>query len=266
MLAHKIISNQACSMTIAFLSGIMVSILLEGLEVGKVFLGTIVNALAVIVGGFVGFLLKKGIQERFSNIIMSGLALCVILIGMSGALKVDNMLLCVISIVVGGVIGELIDIDKQLKKLGDGIERKLNGKAGKVSEGFVAASLLYCIGAMAIVGSLESGLNGNHTVLFTKSILDGVSAVVLSSTMGIGVVLSSVSVFLYQGIITAASSFLKSILVDSVINNMTAVGSLMIIAIGLNMLGITKIKVANLLPGVLIPVIYGLIANITGLL
>lgn len=225
-------------------------------------LGTIVNALAIVVGGVAGFCLKKGIRERFNNIIMSGIALCVMLIGISGALKVKNMLLCIISIVIGAVIGELIDIDRLLKKLGDGIEGKLNGKAGKVSEGFVAASLLFCVGAMAIMGSLESGLTGNNKILFAKSILDGVSSAVLSSSMGFGVVLSSVSVFLYQGAITLASSLLKGVLVGSVVDDMTAVGSLLIIAIGMNMLGITKIKVANLLPAVFIPMIY---QAITGL-
>lgn len=224
-------------------------------------LGTIVNTAAIIAGSFVGILFKNGVKERFNNIVMSGLALCILLIGISGALKVNNMLLVILSIVIGGILGELIDIDRRLKALGDRIELKLKGRGGRISEGFVAASLLYCVGAMAIVGSLESGLNNNHEILFTKSILDGVSAVLLTSSLGAGVALSGVSVFIYQGIITVAATFLSGVLTTSVVNDVTAVGSLLIIALGLNMLGSTKVKVANLLPGIFIPIIYQFIVN-----
>lgn len=223
-------------------------------------LGSIVNAAAIICGGIIGFMLKNGIDERFNVSIMNGLALCILLIGISGALKVNNMLLVIISIVIGSIIGEALDIDKALNEFGNKIERALKNKGGKISEGFVAATLLYCIGAMAIVGSLKSGLEGNHEILFTKSILDGVSSIILTSSLGIGVILSSVPVFLYQGTITLASFFIKDLLTDAVIGNMTAVGSLLIIGLGLNMLGSTKIKVANLLPGIFIPIIYQLIS------
>ncbi|TDT61084.1 DUF554 domain-containing protein [Fonticella tunisiensis] len=222
-------------------------------------LGTIVNALSIFFGSLIGFLLRGGIPEKINNTIMQGLALCVMLIGASGALKFDNLLLAILSVVIGAIIGEVIDIDERLKRLGDNIERNLKGRGGKVSEGFVSASLLFCVGAMAVVGSLESGLKGNHEILFAKSILDGVSSIVFTSSMGIGVALSSISVFIYQGIITIASSFLKDILVSNVIADMTAAGSLLIIGIGLNMMGIGKIKVANLLPAVFIPVIYHII-------
>ncbi|WML33871.1 DUF554 domain-containing protein [Clostridium sp. OS1-26] len=225
-------------------------------------LGTIVNFSAIIVGSLIGLLVKGGVPEKISNTIMQGLALCVIYIGISGAIKGSNVMLIIISSVIGGFIGELIDIDNLLKKLGDKIENKFKGKGIKISEGFVTASLLFCVGSMAIVGSLESGLQGNNKILFAKSMLDGVASIIFSSTLGVGVMLSSVSVLLYQGIITIAASGLKTILIQSVITDMTAIGSLLIMGIGFNTLGISKIKVANLLPAVFIPIFYQLILNL----
>jgi uncharacterized protein len=219
-------------------------------------LGTIVNFFAIILGGFVGFLLKGGIPKKVSDTVMHGLSLCVLFIGISGSLKATNGLLVIFSIAIGAVIGELIDIDNLFKRLGDYIECKFKGKFGKVSEGFVSASLLYCVGAMAILGSLESGLTGKHEILFSKSILDGVSSIIFASTLGIGVLFSSLSVLVYQGIITMGAFVLSPLLVTEVVHNMDATGSLLIIGLGLNMLNITKIKVANLLPAVFIPIIY----------
>lgn len=225
-------------------------------------LGTIVNFSAIIVGSLIGLLVKGGVPEKISNTIMHGLALCVIYIGISGAIKGSNVMLIIISFVIGGFIGELVDIDNLLKKLGDKIENKFKGRGIKISEGFVTASLLFCVGSMAIVGSLESGLQGNNKILFAKSMLDGVASIIFSSTLGIGVMLSSVSVLLYQGVITIAASGLKAILIQSVITDMTAIGSLLIMGIGFNMLGMSKIKVANLLPAVFIPIFYQFILNL----
>jgi uncharacterized membrane protein YqgA involved in biofilm formation len=219
-------------------------------------LGTIVNSLAIIGGSLVGFIFKGGIPERVNDTVMKGLALCILIIGVMGAVKTSDMLLVICSVVIGGIIGELINIDKGLKKLGDYIETKLNGRGGKISEGFVTASLVYCVGAMAIVGSLESGLKGDHGILYTKAMLDGISSVMFTSTLGIGVALSAVSVFLYQGLITLAASSLQGILTTQVITEVSAVGSLLIMGLGFNMMGAAKIKVANLLPGILIPIIY----------
>lgn len=227
-----------------------------------IFTGTIVNVLAIIVGSIVGIMLKKGMPDRIKDTIMNGLALCVLLIGITGVIKVNNMMLVILSVVIGAVIGELIDLDKRIQKFGDKVEAKFKGKGGSISEGFVTASLLFCVGAMAIVGSLESGLTGNHKTLFAKAMLDGVSSIVFASSLGIGVCLSAVSVFIYQGTITLCASFLKGVLVQSVICDMTAVGSLLIIGLSLNVLKVTKIKVANLLPAVIIPIIYQLIINI----
>jgi uncharacterized membrane protein YqgA involved in biofilm formation len=224
-------------------------------------LGTIVNALAIIGGSIVGFLFKGGIPERINDTVMKGLALCILIIGVTGAVKSQNMLLVICSIVIGGVIGELFDIDKALKRLGNAIETKLNGRGGSISEGFVTASLVYCVGAMAIVGSLESGLKGNHSILFTKAMLDGISSIMFTSTLGIGVALSSVSVFLYQGAITMGSSFLQGILTTAVVTEISAVGSILIMGLGFNMMGSAKIKVANMLPAVIVPIMYFLIVK-----
>lgn len=229
-------------------------------------LGTIVNALAVIGGCIIGLIVKGRLTEKISNTIMSGLALCVLYIGISGALKGEDTLLLIICIAVGALIGEIIDIDKRLNNLGDYIEKKINSKkkdkkADKISisEGFVTSSLLFCVGAMAVVGSLESGLQGNHTTLFAKSVLDGVSSIIFTSSLGIGVMLSSVAILVYQGSITLLAGCLSSVLTDSVISNMSAIGSLLIMGLGTNMLGASKIKVANLLPAIFLPILIDII-------
>jgi uncharacterized membrane protein YqgA involved in biofilm formation len=219
-------------------------------------LGTIVNALAIIGGSITGYVLRGGIPERVNETLMKGLGLCVLIIGIQNALVSNSLLLIIFSIVIGALIGEAVDIDKQLQKLGNYIESKLRGRGGKVSEGFVTTSLIYCVGAMAVTGSLESGLMGNHKTLFAKSIIDGISAIVFTTSMGIGVMFSAVSVFIYQGTITIAASLLKQILTATAVNDMMSVGGLLIIGISLNMMGITKIKVANLLPSIFIPLVY----------
>ena len=220
-------------------------------------LGTIVNALAVIVGTFVGLLLKKGLPEKISDVVMKGVALCVLYIGISSSLAGTNALIAIISIVVGAVIGSLLDIDRRLNSLGELGERTLSKGDGKTSiaEGFVSASLLFCVGSMAIVGSIQSGLTGNHEMIYTKSMLDGISAIIFASTLGAGVFLSAIAVFVYQGIIVLCAQWVQPFLSDYVVAEMTCVGGLLIIALALNMLGITKLKTANYLPAVFIPII-----------
>ncbi len=220
-------------------------------------LGTLVNALAVIVGAFVGLLLKRGIPEKISDVVMKGVALCVLYIGISGSLKGTNTLIAIISIVIGAVIGSLLDIDRRLNSLGELAERKLSKGDGKTSiaEGFVSASLLFCVGSMAIVGSIQSGLTGNHEMIYTKSMLDGISAIIFTSTLGAGVFLSAIAVIVYQGAIVLCAQWVQPFLSDYAVAEMTCVGSLLIIALALNMLGITKLKTANYLPAVFIPII-----------
>lgn len=228
-------------------------------------IGTIVNALAIIGGCLAGLVVKGKLTEKISSTIMNGLALCVLYIGISGALKGNDTLQMIICITVGALIGEIIDFDKRLNDLGTIIEKKINGKKKNkandkisISEGFVTSSLLFCVGAMAVVGSLESGLNGSNTTLFAKSMLDGVSSIIFTSSLGVGVMLSSIAVFIYQGSISLLAGCLSSLLTEGVISNMSAVGSLLIVGLGFNMLGATKIKVANLLPAIFIPIIFGI--------
>lgn len=223
-------------------------------------MGTLVNCLTIIGGCIIGLCIKGKVNEKVSTTVMNGLGLCTLYIGVSGALKCEEPIQLIVSMAVGALIGELIDIDKWLIKLGDYFENKFKKKDDKVSisEGFVTSSLLFCVGAMAIVGSLESGLNGNNTTLYAKSVLDGVSSIIFSSTLGIGVFLSVFTVLIYQGSITLTASMLSGILSTSVITNMSVVGSVIIIGLGLNILGMTKIKVANLLPAIFIPIIFGL--------
>lgn len=228
-------------------------------------LGVIVNSIAIIVGGVVGLIINKGIPERLNKSIMDGLALVIIYMGVSGALKGDNPLYVVISMSIGAFIGELIDLDKLLNKFGEFIDKKLtknkeseSNEENKLSRGFVSASLLFCVGAMAVVGSIQSGLSSDYSTLFAKSVLDGVSSIFFAASMGIGVILASAAVFIYEGVITLGAGALSSILSDPVINYMTCVGSLLIMAMGLNMLKICNIKVANLLPTMFIPIIFGI--------
>jgi uncharacterized membrane protein YqgA involved in biofilm formation len=219
--------------------------------------GTIVNALAIAAGSILGVSFKGGIPKKYNTTVMQSMALAVILIGLKSAFQTNNILLLIFSLAIGSVLGELLRIEDLLEKLGKWLERKFSRQgSGGISEGFVTASLIYCVGSMAIIGSLESGLTGNHQTLLAKSVIDGVSSVVFASSLGIGVLFSSVSVFLYQGFITISSSFMKDLLTPSVTSEMSAVGGLLIAAIGINMLELTKIKVGNMLPSIIIPLVY----------
>ncbi len=219
--------------------------------------GTIVNALGVLGGTAVGLLLGKLIPERLSDAITKGIALCVLYIGISGTLADENTLVMIISMVLGVLVGELLRLDDRLNALGAAIERRFaaHGVKGRVSEGFITASLLFCVGAMSIVGALDSGLTGNHETLYAKTVLDTVTSVVYASTLGFGVALSAIPVLLYQGLIALGASLLAPVLTDPVINEMKAVGSLLIVALGLNMLGLTKIKVMNYVPAMFFPIL-----------
>lgn len=231
-------------------------------------LGTIVNALAIVAGCLVGLIVKGRLTEKMGSTIMKGLGLCTIYIGISGVLKGNDTLQIIICIALGGLIGEILDLDIKLNNLGEFIESKLNkhtknNKKDKVSiaEGFVTSSLLFCVGAMAVVGSLESGLQGNHTTLFAKSVLDGVSSIIFTSTLGIGVILSSITILIYQGAITLLAGFAATILTDTVITSMSAIGSLLILGLGLNIVGATEIKVANLLPAIFLPILFDIVTK-----
>ena len=213
--------------------------------------GAIINAAAIIAGGVLGLIFKGKISEKISETVTRAIGLCICVIGLSGALGGDIMLL-VASLVLGSLTGELLDIDGRLNKLGAFLQKKLSRDSNSsFAEGFVTATLLFCVGAMAVVGSIESGLSNDQSVIITKSILDGTTSMVFASSLGLGVLFSFAPVFIYQGLIEFFAGFLQNLLTHELITQISAAGSVMILGIGLNMTAKTKIKVANLLPGLI---------------
>lgn len=226
--------------------------------------GVLVNTGTVILGSLIGLLLKKGIPEKVSKAVMTAIGLCTLYIGIDGALSGSNTLVLIVSMVFGTIVGTLIDIDAGINKVGLYIENKMkkDGKGSSVGEGFMTGSLLFCIGAMTIVGSLNSGLSGDNTLIYTKSVLDLISSCMLASTLGIGVLFSAIFVFVYQGGLVLLAGLLQNVLTDeALIAEITCAGSVMIVALGLNLIGITKIKVANFLPALLfVPLFFWLLS------
>lgn len=216
------------------------------------FLGAFVNTLTVILGSVVGLVLKKQIPEKLTNAVMTTIGLCTIAIGIGGIIKGQNQLVMIISLVLGTIVGTLVDLDGKISKLGEKLQSKnktSNNQNTTFSQGFVAASLLFCVGAMTIVGSMNAGISGDNQMLYTKSVLDLISSIMLAASLGIGVLFSSAFVLVFQGALVALSMVLGSFLNDFAIAELICAGSVMITALGLNLIGVTKIKVANLLPG-----------------
>jgi uncharacterized membrane protein YqgA involved in biofilm formation len=216
--------------------------------------GTVVNVVAIFLGCSAGFILKSKFPEKIEKIIMQALGLASLLIGMQMAIKADNILLVIFSLVIGGVIGEIIDIEAGLERFGERIKRKFksDNTSERFVEGFLTASLLYCVGSMAIMGAIKEGLSGDPDILYAKSLLDGVTSIAFTAAMGIGVLFSAIPVFLYQGGITLLARTIKDFLSPEIINEMTVVGGILIWGIGFGLLGIKKIKVGNLLPAILV--------------
>lgn len=226
-------------------------------------LGVWVNFATVIVGGLLGTLLRGGIKEKFSKTINVGLGLCVLLIGMSGALETQNVMMVIISIVIGAILGEWLRIEDGLDHLGDWAQKRFSKGDSGFATGFVNATLLFSVGSMAVVGSLEAGLANDPDTLMAKAMLDGVSAVIFASNFGIGVVFATIPMTIYQGGIALLSGVLAPFLTDELIREMSSVGSILIIALSFNMLNLTKerIRVGNLLPAILVPCVYLPVAN-----
>lgn len=230
-------------------------------------IGTLINVVLILAGTALGMLLRKGIPDRVKDAVMMGMGLCVMLIGVNGAIKTGDTLCVIVCVALGAMIGAALDLEKQLDRLGKFAETKLGGQGNgnSISQGFVTASLVYCVGAMAIVGAIDSGIRGDHTTLIAKGIIDGVTAIIFTSTMGIGVGLSAVAVFVYQGAIALLATWLAPVLSDTIINEMGAVGSLLVIGIGFNMLYSDKhIPVGNLLPAIFLPMLYLPLAGLFG--
>lgn len=214
-------------------------------------IGVLVNVATVLLGSTIGLIFKKGISKKYSDAVMVGIGFCTVMIGIQGVLKGENQLVAIISMVIGALAGTALDIDGKLSQAGNAISRKLKktqGDKASVAQGFVTASLLFCVGAMTIIGSLESGLKGDHTTIFTKSILDLFSSCMLSASLGIGVIFAAFFVLVFQGGLVLAAGVLEPLLSESAVAEITCVGSLMILALGLNLTGLGKFKVANYFP------------------
>ena len=216
-------------------------------------LGTIVNAAAIIAGGLLGLLFRGGIPEKYNRTIMNAISLAVLVIGIKGAMKSDDLLVVIFSLALGSLTGELMRIEERLESLGKALERRFAKNDGGFYQGFITSTLLFCVGSMAIVGSLESGLTGNHQTLFAKSALDGITSIILGSTFGVGIIFSAGPIFLYQGFITMAAVVVKPFLTPEVVTQMSSVGGVLIMAIGFNLLGTSKIRIGSMLPAVFLP-------------
>lgn len=219
--------------------------------------GAAINFILVLIGSLIGLLFKKGIPEKIKNALFIGMALCVLLIGIDGMLEEKyNIIVVIISIALGAVIGELIDIDKWVNKFAKKIENKISkDNNSKIAEGFVAATLLFCVGAMTVVGSINSGISGDNATLYSKSLIDCIAAIPLTATYGFGVMFSSVAVLVIEGSLTLFAVFLSPVLTQEIIAHMSTIGSMLIVALSLNMLGITKIKVMNYIPAIFLPIL-----------
>lgn len=215
-------------------------------------LGSVVNAAVVVAGSLVGALGLRGISDRTRRTTTSAMGLAVVLIGTNMALKTADVFIVILSLVAGGIIGENLRIEERLAGIGRTLEARFPQEGGDFTRGFVTATLIYCVGAMSVMGAVEEGLTGRRDILYAKSLLDGVTSVILSSTMGIGVMFSAIPVLVYQGSISLAAQAAQRFLTEAAVREITATGGLMILGIGMNMLDVTTIPVGNLLPGLAI--------------
>ena len=233
-------------------------------------LGVIANTITVLIGSLLGLLLRRGIPEKVSGAIMQAIGLCSIFIGISGAMAGENTLVLILSMALGTMLGTWTDMDGHFSRAVERVEEKFRRGGGKTSlaEGFIAASLLFCVGGMTIVGCLQAGLSGDNSTILTKSIMDLISSFVFAATLGLGVVFSAGFVFVFQGAIVLAAQLIEPLLSDAVIAEISCCGSVIIVALGLNLIGITKLKIMNFLPAIFLPIalcpLYDLVAGWLG--
>ena len=220
-------------------------------------MGVIINVIAIVIGTMIGLFLKRGMSEKMSSHIMQGLALITFIIGLKGALVDQDMILLIVSISLGGYLGEMMQLEENIRKFAEWVQDKLSkeGAQNQLAEGFVSAVLIFCVGAMAVMGSLEAGLRDNQQILITKAIIDGIASIILTTTKGAGVMLSALAILLYEGGIMVLAQFVAPYLSESIVYSMSAVGSLLLVALGLNLLELTKIKVMNFLPAIFLPIV-----------
>ncbi|MBT8762861.1 DUF554 domain-containing protein [Desulfohalobiaceae bacterium Ax17] len=215
-------------------------------------LGTIINILAVILGSLIGLCLKSHISPKIHQRVFQGIGLTTLLIGMQMALKVENLLLLIFSILLGAITGEAIDLEKHLDNLANRLKKKLGSQSSTFTQGLITAFLIFCIGSLTILGALDEGIRGDHTLLLTKSTLDGFTSIALSATYGLGVMFSVIPMLIYQGGITLLAGQFQSLFTPVLINQLTAVGGILILGLGLNLLEIKQIKITNMLPALVI--------------
>jgi uncharacterized membrane protein YqgA involved in biofilm formation len=226
-------------------------------------MGTVINVVTVIAGGTLGTLLGERLPSRIRHIVMQGVGLVTLAVGMSMAITTENFLLVLLSIVIGGILGEWWRLEERLDEAGKWLEAKASRFSflarGEFTKGFVTASLVFCVGPMTILGSFQDGLSGDYTLLAIKSVLDGFSALAFAASMGMGTTFSAITVLLYQGVLTLGASLFQNILTDTIITEMTATGGVMILGIGLLLLEIKRVRVANFLPALaIIPLLVAL--------
>ena len=227
---------------------------------GDILTGTFINAGAIVVAGLFGLLLRRGIPDKMSRSMQDALGILIIVIGVQYGFKAENFAVIGVSLAVGAIIGEWRDWDGRLEAAGKRLQSRFGNGESSFAKGFVSATLLFCVGAMAVVGSLEDGLYGNYQILLVKSMLDAIFSALFAASMGIGVIFSAIPVLMYQGSISLAAGVIEPILTDPMLNNITSLGGMLIAGLGFNIIGVTHIRVANLLPGILIvPVIMAVI-------
>lgn len=220
--------------------------------------GTIVNSLAIIAGSMVGVLFQHRFPKKIQQIVFQGLGLSAFLIGIQMALKVQHILPLIFSLIIGGIVGESINLDMKMEHFGNWLKSIIKSKDARFTDGFVAASILFCVGAMAILGPMDEGIRGDKTILLTKSILDGFASIALAASMGIGVAFSAIPILLYQGGIAVLAGFSQNFFTSNMIQQLTAVGGILIVGISMNILEIKKINVTNLLPAIILSVLFSL--------
>lgn len=217
--------------------------------------GSLVNALAIILGSICGLLLHNRFPDRVRIIVFQGLGLCVLVIGFQMAFKAADMLVVIFAVLLGGITGELLRLDRRLDAMGDSLKALVRSKNERFTEGLVTASLIFCIGAMAIVGSFDEALRGDRTLLLTKSVLDGFASIALAASYGLGVFFSFLAVLLYQGALTIFAGYLQDCFSAEMIAQLTGAGGVLIIGIAINLLDLKVIKLANLLPALVFVVV-----------
>lgn len=234
-------------------SGKGASVLCHDLEVSMVFpVGSLVNALAIVAGGLGGLLVGARMPERMRQLVFQGLGLCVVVLGVQSALAGTRPVLTILSIVGGSIIGELLRLEDRLSALGDALKARLRSSNPRFTEGLLNASVIFCIGAMGILGSFEEGLRGTRDIIYAKSIIDAFAAMIMASAMGVGVLFSGVSVFVYQGALVLGATVLSGILTEPVMTELSATGGVIIMGIGINMLGLLQIRLANMIPALVL--------------